>query len=231
MHARELTKAYRRRLGRREEAISVLAGTSIDVLAGERVAIQGASGVGKTTLLNILGGLDRPDGGVLLHKGRALPGTAADRARWRRREVGFVFQFHGLLAEFTAEENIALAGMIAGEHRAEALAAARGLLAELGLAARATHYPDELSGGEQQRVAVARALVRDPSLVLADEPTGDLDPRTGEHVIDLLVAQQERQGFALVMATHSEKLARRCHRILQMEGGMLRPVGPAGQGR
>lgn len=226
VETRDLRKAYRRWTADGGELIPVLEGVGLTVASGERVAVQGESGVGKTTLLNLLGGLDRPDGGQVLHLGRPLPDGPAERARWRRGAVGFIFQFHGLLAEFTAAENVALAGLIGGWPRRTALAASHSLLADLGLADRAEHHPDELSGGEQQRVAVARALLTGPSLVLADEPTGNLDPRTGEVVFDRLIERQERQGFALVVATHSARLARRCHRVLRLSFGRLAPAEP-----
>ncbi len=226
VEARDLRKTYRRWTVGGDETIPVLAGTNLAVAPGERVAIQGASGVVKTTLLNLLGGLDRPDAGEILHRGRPLPEAPADRARWRRGAVGFIFQFHGLLAEFTAAENVALAGLIGGWPRRAALPASYSLLRDLGLEDRAAHYPDELSGGEQQRVAVARALLVGPSLVLADEPTGNLDPRTGEMVFDRLVERQEELGFALVVATHKALLARRCHRVLRLSLGRLAPAEP-----
>ncbi len=224
--AADLHKTYRRRTAGGDENVRVLERTGLTVRRGERVAIQGESGVGKTTLLNVLGGLDRPDSGTIRHGGRPMPEDAAERARWRRAEVGFIFQFHGLLPEFTAAENVALSGLISGWPRRRALTAAKDLLAELGLQARVDHYPDELSGGEQQRVAVARALLTGPSLVLADEPTGNLDPRTGDQVLDRLIEWQDRHDFALVVATHSARLARRCHRVLQLTGGQLQETAP-----
>lgn len=224
IEASGLTKAYRRRTAGGEDRVAVLDGAQLSVPPGERLAVQGDSGVGKTTLLNLLGGLDRPDDGTILYRGRAIPADPAARARWRRAEVGFIFQFHGLLADFTAAENVALAGLIAGWSRVDALRRARALLADLGLGARVDHYPDELSGGEQQRVAVARALLTGPSLVLADEPTGNLDPQTGDQVLDRLVEWQEKHGFALVVATHSQRLARRCHRVVRLVAGRLVPA-------
>jgi lipoprotein-releasing system ATP-binding protein len=217
--ARNLAKAYTRRGS--AEPLHVLRGIDLTIAAGERIAVQGESGVGKSTLLNLLGGLDRPDGGHLEHEGRALPADPAARARWRRRAVGFIFQFHGLLNELTALENAAVAGLISGLERAEAFDRAHDLLARLGVGERESHYPDELSGGEQQRVAIGRALVPGPSLVLADEPTGNLDPDTGDRVLDLLVARQEEASFALVMATHSDRVAGRCHRVVRLEAGQL----------
>jgi lipoprotein-releasing system ATP-binding protein len=217
--ARRLAKAYRRRGS--ESDLMVLSDLDLSIVPGERVAIQGESGVGKSTLLNLLGGLDRPDAGEVVHDGRPLPGDAASRARWRRRAVGFIFQFHGLLNELTALENAAVAGLVAGVGRAEAFRRAEDLLGRLGVSGRATHYPDELSGGEQQRVAIGRALVPGPSLVLADEPTGNLDPETGDRVLDLLVERQEDKSFALLIATHSDRVASRCHRVLRLEAGRL----------
>lgn len=222
--AKNLTKAYRRRGGAR--ALSVLTGIDLGIDRGQRVAVQGESGVGKSTLLNLLGGLDRPDGGEVIHDGRPLPEDAASRARWRRRAVGFIFQFHGLLNELTALENAAVAGLVAGVGRAESFRRAEELLDRLGVAGRAAHYPDELSGGEQQRVAIGRALVPGPSLVLADEPTGNLDPETGDRVLDLLVERQEETSFALVIATHSDRVAARCHRVLRLESGCLEEMSP-----
>lgn len=216
--ARCLAKTYARRGA---GGLEVLRDLDLSVDPGERVAVRGESGVGKSTLLNLLGGLDRPDGGHLEHQGRPLPDDPADRARWRRRAVGFIFQFHGLLGEFTALENAAVAGMIAGLDRAEAFRRARDLLGRLGVGERGSHYPDELSGGEQQRVAIGRALVPAPTLVLADEPTGNLDPETGDRVLDLLVTRQEEDAFALIVATHSDRVAARCHRVLWLEGGKL----------
>ncbi|MBP7146192.1 MAG: ABC transporter ATP-binding protein [Acidobacteria bacterium] len=220
LEARRLVKAYRARRGG-TDVVHVLQDVNLMLMPGDAVAVQGESGTGKTTLLNLLGGLDRPDSGVLLHKGQPLPPDPAARARWRRREVGFIFQFHGLLREFTAEENIALAGHIAGAARRESLRRARSLLERLGLAGRAHHYPDELSGGEQQRVAVARALFSEPSIVLADEPTGNLDPTTGDRVLDLLFELHASLRFALVVATHSTRLAQRCSLQARLQGGQL----------
>ncbi len=216
-----VAKAYRRPIFGGGEVIPVLDGAELEVAPGERVAIQGESGIGKTTVLNLLGGIDRQDAGVLRHRGRPLPSSADDRARWRRHHVGFIFQFHGLLAELTALENVMLAGLIDGKPRLEMTGAARELLTGLGLGERLEHHPDELSGGEQQRVAIARALVKRPDLVLADEPTGNLDPKTGDRVLDLLFELQRRDRFALVVATHSERLASRCHRILHVEDARL----------
>jgi len=219
VEARELAKCYRRAGG--GDPVRVLDGVDLVVREGESVAIQGESGTGKTTLLNLIGALDRPDGGSLRCCGRELPRDPAERARWRRAEVGFIFQFHGLLPEFSAVENVALAGLVAGRPRRESLDRARQLLEQMGLTPRAEHFPDELSGGEQQRVAVARALFGQPAVVLADEPTGNLDPKTGDRVLDALFALQRRQRFALLVATHSARLASRCDRVVRLDDGRL----------
>ena len=220
LEARGLYKDYCRR-GLAAPPVKVLEDLDFLLAQGETVAIQGESGVGKTTLLNLLGGLDRPDSGILLFGGEEIPLEPAARARWRRGAVGIIFQFHGLLGEFTAAENVALAGLIRGWRRVDALCRAEDLLGRLGLAERSEHHPDQLSGGEQQRVALARALVTEPALLLADEPTGNLDPRTGGRVLDTLFDLQQELGFSLVVATHSERLARRCHRALRLERGRL----------
>jgi len=221
IEARAVRKAYRRRAGGRVVEVPVLDGVDLAALPGERLAIVGESGTGKTTLLNLLGGLDRPDGGEILHRGHPLPADVPARARWRRRHVGFVFQFHGLLPELSAEENVALAGRMQGMAARAARRAAAELLGALGLGERRDHHPDELSGGEQQRVAIARALVGRPTLVLADEPTGNLDPATGDRVWEHLLALQEELRFALVVATHSRRLAAACHRVLPLAAGRL----------
>ncbi len=211
--------------------IRVMDGLDLTVRAGERVAVKGESGVGKSTLLNLLGGLDRADAGTILHGGEAIPLEPGARARWRRRSVGFIFQFHGLLNEFTAVENVALAGLVSGWPRRRALTEGRSWLSRMGLGERMEHFPDELSGGEQQRVAVGRALLTGPPVVLADEPTGNLDPDTGNRVLDQLIEVQEHVGFALVVATHSEKLAERCDRVLWMREGRLEGAEPDGTER
>ncbi len=221
VQARGVFKSYRKRKPGGVEEIPILRGLDLEVGVGESVAIMGQSGIGKTTLLNLLGGLDRPDAGEILHGGAPIPDSPDARSRWRRDAVGFIFQFHGLLAELTALENVALAGLVAGTPRSEALGAARELLERVGLGQRWDHYPDELSGGEQQRVAIARALVRRPRAVLADEPTGNLDPATGAKILDMLFEVQDETGFALVVASHSERLASRCRRILLMDSGRL----------
>jgi lipoprotein-releasing system ATP-binding protein len=204
--------------------VTVLEGLDLEVAEGEMVAVVGESGVGKSTLLHVLGALDRPDSGEVLFRGRPLPSDGRARALWRNREVGFVFQFHHLLPEFTAVENVAFPARIAGVRPGEALAHARRRLDELGLGERADHFPEQLSGGERQRVAFARAVRRGTSVVLADEPTGNLDPRTGDQVFALLRRMQHQHGFAAVVATHSERLAEGCDRILHLAEGRLMPL-------
>jgi lipoprotein-releasing system ATP-binding protein len=223
LSARGVHKSYRS--GPR--AIEVLAGLDLDVAAGEAVAVVGDSGVGKSTLLHILGGLDRPDSGSVRFRGeelfsRGLP----ELADYRNRNVGFIFQFHHLLPEFTALENVEMPFRI-GRRAAEAADHPSRILERLGMQGRLDHRPAELSGGEQQRVAIARALAAAPSLVLADEPTGNLDPGTGRRVFSLLRELQVERSFALVLASHSERLAAGCDRILRLEGGCLRPLGEA----
>ena len=204
--------------------LHVLRDLSLDVTQGEMVAVVGASGVGKSTLLHVLGGLDRPDSGEVEVAGRRLAdlGDAALVA-FRNRQVGFVFQFHHLLPEFTALENVEMPMRIAGVPLPEAKARASELLTRVGLAGRVEHRPSMLSGGEQQRVAVARALVMRPALLLADEPTGDLDEPTAESLHALLRQMHAEHGLTSVIATHNPKLAAACDRVLRLEGGQLRP--------
>jgi lipoprotein-releasing system ATP-binding protein len=210
--------------------VPVIRGLDLDLGEGESLAVVGESGVGKSTLLHLLGAIDRPDEGKILFRGRPLPLEPTERARWRNREVGFVFQFHHLLPEFTAAENVAMPALIAGRPRARVLALARELLAELGLGPREGHRPDQLSGGEQQRVALARAVAAEPALVIADEPTGNLDTRTGDEVFALLRSLQQARRFTLVMATHSERLAGGCDRILHLAEGRLQSLRRADLG-
>ncbi len=210
--------------------VDVLRGLDLDIRAGERVAIIGESGVGKSTLLHLLGCLDAPSGGQLLLDGVDVFGRPeAEIAALRNREVGFVFQFHHLLGDFTALENVMLPALIARESPARVRARAAALLERVGLAERLHHRPGELSGGEQQRVAVARAVMRRPRLLLADEPTGNLDPATGERVHELLLELNEESGSTLVVATHNTRLAAAMQRTLRLAGGRLEPAaaGPA----
>jgi lipoprotein-releasing system ATP-binding protein len=222
LEARNLTRSYASGAAR----IEVLRGVELRLDEGQTVAIVGESGVGKSTLLHVLGGLDRPQGGRVLFRGRDLyGGSARELAEHRNRHVGFVFQFHYLLPEFTALENVEMPFRV-GRHRADGRARARELLERLGLGERLHHHPAALSGGEQQRVAVARALALQPRLVLADEPTGNLDPTTGAEVFALVRQLQRDQPFALLLATHSERLACRCERVLRLEAGALHALGP-----
>ncbi len=218
LQAENLSKAY----PRGEDTVQVLDGCAFTLAAGEAVAVMGASGSGKSTLLNILGGLDRPDDGHVLFDGEPLRyqnhGWMAD---WRSRGVGFVFQFHFLLPDFTALENLLIPvrslGPVTDQHRRRAAE----LLEMTGLAQRAEHRPGELSGGEQQRVAVARAFMNRPRIVLADEPFGNLDQGIGAQLTELLFALRERDGTSLVIVTHDPALARRADRLQTLERGRL----------
>jgi len=205
--------------------IHVLRGLDLEVAAGEMVAVVGASGVGKSTLLHLLGGLDRPDGGTIQVADRDL-GSMPDTSmvEFRNRNVGFVFQFHHLLPEFDAAENVEMPMRIARMPRGDASRRAAELLARVGLGERLTHRPGMLSGGEQQRVAVARALVMRPALLLADEPTGDLDENTADSLHLLLREMHSEHGLTSIMATHNPRLAASCDRVLRMEQGQLRPA-------
>jgi len=202
--------------------IEVLHDLNLEVAAGDLVAVVGASGVGKSTLLHLLGTLDRPSAGRILVDGHdvfALRGAAL--AEFRNRTVGFVFQFHQLLADFTALENVMMAGMIGRESTRVLQDRAGGLLDRVGLGERLHHRPGELSGGEQQRVAVARAVMRRPRLILADEPTGNLDPETGRLVQEILLDLNRECGAALVVATHNAQLAAMMTRVVQLREGRL----------
>ena len=203
--------------------LQVLRGVNLAVQPAERVAIIGASGSGKTTLLQIMGGLDEPTEGGVLINGAAMHGTTeAQKGELRNRYVGFVYQFHHLLPEFTAEENVAMPLLIRREPKPAALAEARELLGRVGLGERLTHKPGELSGGERQRAAVARALITRPQLVLADEPTGNLDSGNGEHVLGLMLELNQELKTSLVIVTHDHAIAARMDRILVLEDGVLR---------
>jgi lipoprotein-releasing system ATP-binding protein len=205
--------------GRRVE---VLRGLDLDVWRGEMVGILGESGTGKTTLLHLVGGLDVPDRGSILFRGRDVAKAGPqDRAAYRNRDLGFVFQFHHLLPEFSALENAMMPLLIRGEDRHRSRQRARALLQELGLPECADRRPTELSGGEQQRVAVARAIIGGPALLLADEPTGNLDERNAEAVFDLLADLHRRRGMTTMFVTHSTRLASKCSRVLRMEHGSL----------
>lgn len=202
--------------------IEVLRDINLNICAGERVAVVGTSGAGKTTLMHILGGLDRPTSGDVLFEGDSLFALrGAELDAFRNRTVGFVFQFHQLLPEFSALENVAMPLLIGGVRRAEASRKATEILQEVGLEHRLTHKPGALSGGEQQRVAVARALIREPRLILADEPTGNLDSRTSDEIILLLNRMHQTRGLTMIIVTHNISLANSLDRTLRIEDGIL----------
>jgi len=216
--AQQLNKSYAVAASR----VEVLRGLDLAVERGEMVAIMGASGVGKSTLLHLLGGLDRPDSGeVRVGDVEITRVSDAELVAFRNRHVGFVFQFHHLLPEFTAIENAEMPLRIARVQIAAARPRAESLLGRVGLGERLDHRPGMLSGGEQQRVAVARALVMQPSLLLADEPTGDLDERTADALHVLLREMHTEFGLTAIIATHNPRLAQQCDRILRLEGGQL----------
>jgi lipoprotein-releasing system ATP-binding protein len=205
--------------------LHVLRDLDLEVQAGEMLAIVGSSGVGKSTMLHLLGGLDRPDTGTIDIGGeRVTDMSDAALVAFRNAHVGFVFQFHHLLPEFSAIENVEMPMRIAGAATSLIAERARELLERVGLADRARQRPNTLSGGEQQRVAVARALVMHPRLLLADEPTGDLDETTAEALHDLLRRMHRDHGLTSVIATHNPRLAAACDRVLRLEGGKLRPA-------
>ncbi len=218
LEGRNLAKSYRSD-GR---AVDVLRELDIEVERGEMVAIVGSSGVGKSTLMHLLGTLDVPDEGTVFLEGRDLFALEeAERLTLRNRTIGFIFQFHHLLPEFTALENVAMPLLIARTPDAEAMARARTILSDLGLAERVDHRPAQLSGGEQQRVAVARALVGSPSVVLADEPTGNLDARTSRDLVALFTSLHRERGLTSVIVTHSADIASVCDRVLFLSDGKL----------
>ena len=213
-----LTKIYRSGGGE----LVVLAGLNLEVARGERLALIGESGAGKSTLLHLLGGLDRPtEGAIYFGQNDICKLPASQLADFRNRELGFVWQIHSLLAEFTALENVMMPLLIRGESREQAKPVSMARLAEVGLRDRASHRAGELSGGEQQRVVLARALVGNPSVLLADEPTGNLDHRTGEMIMDLLDDLHRSRQFTTVHVTHNTNFARRADRVVALERGTL----------
>lgn len=208
-----------------EGELRVLDGLDFDLEAGDFVAIMGASGVGKTTLLNILGTLDRPTSGEVFFEGENLfTKSPRELARIRNEKIGFIFQFFHLLPEFTVLENLSLPLLISGWPKKKALARAKELLEEVGLEKKAKVYPPFLSGGEQQRIAIARALMAEPRLLLADEPTGNLDWATGEKIMELLVKLHRERHLTCVVVTHNEKVAQFCQRLYRLEAGRLKPI-------
>ena len=216
--AQEVTKSF----ARDGERVEVLKGVSLAVSVGEVVSIAGPSGVGKSTLLHLLGGLERPTGGKISYGETNLAElTDLALARFRNRHAGFVFQFHHLLPEFSAVENVMLPLLIRRAIPAAARERAAALLGRVGLSGRLRHRPGELSGGEQQRVAIARALVGEPAVLLADEPTGNLDSKTGEEVFELLRELNQETRLTCILVTHNEELARRTDRVLRMLDGRM----------
>lgn len=217
-----VARAVVQRFAEGPQALQVLNGVDLRVKAGERIAIVGRSGSGKTTLLHALAGLEQPSSGEVLLMGQSLSAASEDqRSQLRNRHMGFVYQMHHLLPEFTALENVALPALIGGVSVPEAERRASELLAQVGLAERAQHKPGELSGGERQRVALARALVQRPAVVLADEPTGNLDKDTAESIHQLIVSLNEAHGTSFIIVTHEERLAALAHHRYTLTQGQL----------
>jgi lipoprotein-releasing system ATP-binding protein len=202
--------------------IDVLKGIDFSFGKGEFISIVGTSGAGKSTFLHIIGGLDRPTDGRVMFEDRSIfDNHEEDIAIYRNKTIGFIFQFHNLLPEFTALENAAIPMMIRGSSRLNSLSAAENVLKEVGLEHRKNHKPGEMSGGEQQRVAIARSLINNPSILLADEPTGNLDSETGEEIFDLLIREKKARAMTLVMVTHNEELARRADLTVRLKDGVI----------
>jgi lipoprotein-releasing system ATP-binding protein len=218
VEAQEVEKSFHTPAGE----LKILRGVDLCIEQGEVIGIVGASGVGKSTFLHVLGTLDRPTSGNVFYEGRdVFTMDNGSLATFRNRTIGFVFQFHHLLPEFTALENVMMPGLIGSVNHHEVKTRAEGLLGELGVLERKEHRPGELSGGEQQRVAVARALILNPKVVLADEPTGNLDTSTGEDLFQLLLKLNRDRDITFVIVTHNESLSQRCHRVLRMVDGRL----------
>jgi lipoprotein-releasing system ATP-binding protein len=224
IRATKLTKTYRSG----NSDLVVFADMDLEVMRGESLALIGESGAGKSTLLYLLSGLDSPTSGTISYNSRELQRLSdSELAEFRNREIGFVWQSHNLLPEFSASENVMMPLLVRGAPPAEARTASMERLAEVGLADRASHRAGELSGGEQQRVALARALAGKPSVLLADEPTGNLDFRTGDMIFELLGRLQRIHELTSILVTHNNSFAQRCDRILKLEGGVLVPVASA----
>jgi ABC-type lipoprotein export system ATPase subunit len=218
LQALNLEKSYD--LGRR--VIKVLHGVSLEIGQGEFLSLQGASGTGKSTLLHLLGGLDEPTRGKVISNGRMLSAMSSSRlANWRNTEVGFVFQSYHLLPEFDVLENVLIPARIAHFKYSDSLKRAKLLLERVGLDKRMNHLPAELSGGEQQRVALARALINNPKILLADEPTGNLDSKNGNDVLDLLCNLQTESGLTMIIATHDKKVAERAQKTVKLVDGLI----------
>ncbi len=218
LQAKEIEKTFEKG----NAQIQVLKDLEMDVLEGQSISVVGASGVGKSTLLNILGGLDQPSRGQVLFRGEDVFSRSSKKlAEFRNRSIGFIFQFHYLLPEFTALENVMMPLLMRREDAGEVEEKAEDALIQVGLEERLLHRPAELSGGEQQRVAIARALVGDPALILADEPTGNLDVDTARTVGDLLFSVVSEKRRSMIVATHNPELAMRADRVLRMKGGHL----------
>src|SRR5215475_12045698 len=225
IRARGVTKTYRSGTS----DLVVFENLDLDVERGEMMALVGESGAGKSTLLHLLGGLDSPSRGTIHYGSREITAlTAAEQSDFRNREIGFVWQIHYLLPEFTAQENVMMPLLIRGGSHSEAAAESLARLDEVGLRARASHRAGELSGGEQQRVVLARALVGRPSVLLADEPTGNLDFRTGEMIFQLLKDLHQSHRLTSVLVTHNHTFAKRCDRVLNLEKGGLEPLDRLG---
>jgi putative ABC transport system ATP-binding protein len=204
------------------ERIDVLKGVNLEIPQGDFVALMGPSGSGKTTLLNLLGGLDGPSSGAVEIGGTNIAGLSGSQlSRWRAHHIGFVFQFYNLLPVLTAERNVDLPLLLTNLSKAERRKRVAIALNVVGLAERAKHYPRQLSGGQEQRVGIARAIVTDPTLLLADEPTGDLDRKSGDEILDLLAALNQKHGKTIVMVTHDPRAAERARRTLHLEKGVL----------
>jgi lipoprotein-releasing system ATP-binding protein len=222
LEVRNLHKSFQTERSR----VDVLNGIDLSVGEGDTIALVGASGAGKSTLLHVIGTLDRPTSGEVLFRGEDVFKMGnGELASFRNRSIGFVFQFHHLLPEFTALENVMMPALIGGMEKEKARESASSLLGDVGLSNRLTHKPGELSGGEQQRVAIARALVLSPALLMADEPTGNLDRKTSEGVHDLLAGIQEKTGLTLIIVTHNERLAARMGKTIRLVDGRIQENG------